>query len=144
MYWDDHEKSKHTFAGDWFAPATSSHATLTATSGTAGRADDLLKVGGIWVAPLEIENCLLAHAAVAECAVVGYEEDGLILPRAFVVLRGRGGRGARGRAAGVRTRRVSRRTSTRATCVSSTELPKTAAGKVDRKALRSAAERGIA
>ena len=52
-----------------------------------GRADDLLKVGGIWVAPLEVENCLLSHPAVAEVAVVGYEEGGLTLPAAFVVLR---------------------------------------------------------
>jgi acyl-coenzyme A synthetase/AMP-(fatty) acid ligase len=50
-----------------------------------GRADDLLKVGGVWVAPAEIENCLLAHPAVTECAVVGYQEDGLTKPRAFVV-----------------------------------------------------------
>jgi acyl-coenzyme A synthetase/AMP-(fatty) acid ligase len=50
-----------------------------------GRADDLLKVGGIWVAPLEIETCLLAHPRVRECAVVGHEEDGLVVARAFVV-----------------------------------------------------------
>jgi len=50
-----------------------------------GRADDLLKVGGVWVAPAEIENCLMAHPAVTECAVVGYQEDGLTKPRAFVV-----------------------------------------------------------
>jgi benzoate-CoA ligase family protein len=50
-----------------------------------GRVDDLLKVSGVWVAPTEIENCLLAHPSVTECAVVGYEVDGLTLPRAFVV-----------------------------------------------------------
>lgn len=52
-----------------------------------GRADDLLKVSGVWVAPAEIENCLLGHPAVVECAVVGYQEDGLTLTRAFVVTR---------------------------------------------------------
>lgn len=52
-----------------------------------GRVDDLLKVGGVWVAPSEIEHCLLAHPDVLECAVVGYTEDGLVRPRAFVVLR---------------------------------------------------------
>src|SRR5690606_78109 len=53
----------------------------------AGRADDLLKVGGQWVAPLEVEECLLGHSAVAACAVIGVEEDGLTKTKAFVVLR---------------------------------------------------------
>ena len=52
-----------------------------------GRADDLLKVGGIWVAPSEIEHCLIGHPDVVECAVVGYTADGLVRPRAYVVLR---------------------------------------------------------
>jgi benzoate-CoA ligase len=53
-----------------------------------GRTDDMLKVSGIFVAPAEIENCLLQHEAVRECAVVGYDGgDGLIKPKAFVVLR---------------------------------------------------------
>jgi benzoate-CoA ligase len=48
----------------------------------------MLKVGGIFVAPAEIENCLLQHEAVMECAVVGHEgDDGLIKPKAFIVAR---------------------------------------------------------
>jgi benzoate-CoA ligase len=48
----------------------------------------MLKVSGVFVAPAEIENCLLQHDAVAECAVVGHDSgDGLIKPKAFVVLR---------------------------------------------------------
>ena len=47
----------------------------------------MLKVSGIYVAPSEIENCLLQHDAVLECAVVGHEVDGLTKPKAFVVLR---------------------------------------------------------
>ena len=99
-----------------------------------GRADDLLKVGGIWVAPQEIEQCLAAHADVAECAVVGYEEDGLQKPRAFVVLRDgatlrrRGAAGARegdAVAAQVPARRALRRRAAR-----------TGSGKIDRRALR--------
>lgn len=87
MYWDDHEKSKRTFSGDLIRTGD-----LFARDGDGyfwyrGRADDLLKVGGIWVAPLEIENCLLGHDAVAECAVVGYEEGGLMRSRAYVVPR---------------------------------------------------------
>jgi acyl-coenzyme A synthetase/AMP-(fatty) acid ligase len=50
-----------------------------------GRADDLLKVGGIWVAPLEVENCIAEHPGVAAVAVIGAEQDGLTKPKAFVV-----------------------------------------------------------
>lgn len=53
----------------------------------AGRADDMLKVGGIWVSPVEVENCILEHPAVREAAVVGKaDEKNLIKPKAFVVL----------------------------------------------------------
>ena len=54
-----------------------------------GRTDDLLKVGEIWVAPLEIEHCLLEHPDVLECAVVSFEKEGLTIPCAWVVLNGR-------------------------------------------------------
>jgi acyl-coenzyme A synthetase/AMP-(fatty) acid ligase len=53
-----------------------------------GRADELLKVGGVWVSPNEIENCLLEHPSVAEAAVVGCADaDDLVKPKAFVVPR---------------------------------------------------------
>jgi benzoate-CoA ligase len=53
-----------------------------------GRTDDMLKVSGVFVAPAEIENCLLQHEAVMECAVIGHDDgDGLVKPKAFVVLR---------------------------------------------------------
>jgi len=53
-----------------------------------GRTDDMLKVSGVFVAPAEIENCLLQHDAVLECAVIGHDGgDGLIKPKAFIVLR---------------------------------------------------------
>src|SRR6185369_15596524 len=49
---------------------------------------DMLKVGGLWVSPVEVENALIAHPAVLECGVVGHEDhDGLVKPMAFVVLR---------------------------------------------------------
>jgi len=55
-----------------------------------GRADDLLKVSGKWLAPQEVENCLLQHPAVHEVAVVGIVgEHGLVKPHAFVVARER-------------------------------------------------------
>jgi benzoate-CoA ligase family protein len=87
MYWQAYAKSIETYAG-----ATVMSGDLFARDPDGyfhyrGRADDLLKVGGIWVAPQEIEHCLAAHPAVLECAVVPYREDGLEKPRAFVVLR---------------------------------------------------------
>ena len=54
----------------------------------AGRADDMLKVGGLWVSPIEVENALIEHPAVQECGVVGREDrDALVKPAAYVVLR---------------------------------------------------------
>ena len=55
----------------------------------AGRADDMLKVGGIFVSPMEVESCLLRHPHVLETAVIGYEDDdGLVKPLAYVVAKG--------------------------------------------------------
>src|SRR5262249_18820798 len=52
-----------------------------------GRGDEMLKVGGKWVSPLEVENALLTHPAVREAAVIGFQDaDGLEKPLAFVVL----------------------------------------------------------
>jgi benzoate-CoA ligase family protein len=84
-YEGDEERSARTFADGWVRTGDLFERDADAYLWYRGRADDLLKVGGIWVAPLEIEGCLLAHPDVAECAVVGYEEDGLVLPRAYVV-----------------------------------------------------------
>ena len=52
-----------------------------------GRSDDMLKVGGIWVSPTEVESCILELQEIAQVAVVGAEDDeGLVKPKAFVVL----------------------------------------------------------
>jgi len=90
-YWNAHENSKHTFAGDWCTTGDQFHRDDEGYFWYHGRTDDMLKVSGIFVAPAEIENCLLQHPAVAECAVVGHDGgDGLIKPKAFVVLREKG------------------------------------------------------
>jgi len=87
-YWNAHEKSKETFAGDWCTTGDQFHVDADGYYWYHGRTDDMLKVSGIFVAPAEIENCLLQHEAVLECAVIGAEAgDGLIKPKAFVVLR---------------------------------------------------------
>ena len=86
-YWNDREKSRATMHGDWIVTADQFRRDEDGYFHYCGRADDMLKVGGIWVSPLEIEECLLGHDAVKECAVIGVEEDGLMLPKAFVVPR---------------------------------------------------------
>lgn len=87
-YWNAHEKSKETFAGDWCTSGDQFHVDEEGYYWYHGRTDEMLKVSGVFVAPAEIENCLLQHEAILECAVVGHESDeGLIKPKAFVVLR---------------------------------------------------------
>jgi len=87
-YWQAHEKSKETFAGDWCTTGDQFHVDAAGYYWYHGRTDEMLKVSGIYVAPAEIENCLLQHEAVQECAVIGHDEgDYLVKPKAFVVLR---------------------------------------------------------
>jgi len=86
-YWADKEKSRETFQGEWCTSADIFHRDADGYYFYEGRADDLLKVSGIWVSPLEIENTLLSHPGVAEVAVLGHEdEEDLVKPFAFVVL----------------------------------------------------------
>ena len=87
-YWNAHEKSKETFAGDWCTTGDQFHLDEDGYYWYHGRTDDMLKVSGVFVAPSEIENCLLQHEAVLECAVVGHDGgDGLVKPKAFIVAR---------------------------------------------------------
>ncbi|MBK7863092.1 MAG: benzoate-CoA ligase family protein [Archangiaceae bacterium] len=86
-YWQQHEKSKQTFRGDWCVSADKFQQDDDGYFYFCGRGDDMLKVGGKWLSPVEVENALLQHAAVREVAVVGFKDkDGLDKPRAFVAL----------------------------------------------------------
>jgi benzoate-CoA ligase family protein len=86
-YWLDRDKSWSTFHGHWCRTGDLFRIDEAGYLYFAGRADDLLKVGGQWVAPLEVEECLLGHGSVAAAAVIGVEEDGLTKTKAFIVLR---------------------------------------------------------
>jgi benzoate-CoA ligase family protein len=87
-YWNQHEKTKDTIQGRWLRTGDKYTQDADGYYWYAGRADDMLKVGGLWVSPVEVENALVGHAAVLECGVVGREDhDGLVKPMAFVVLR---------------------------------------------------------
>jgi len=138
MYFGAHEKSKETFAGDWCFTSDLFHVDEEGYYWYEGRVDDLLKVGGIFVSPLEVENCLLKHPAVLEAAVAGFTDDqGLTKPRAFVVLRD--GRPSDAGLAGeiqefVKERLAAYKYPRRVDFVDS--LPKTDRGKIDRKRLK--------
>jgi acyl-coenzyme A synthetase/AMP-(fatty) acid ligase len=87
-YFGAHEKSKEVLRGDWVVSGDKFSRDEEGYFRYAGRADDLLKVGGIFVAPVEVENVLLQHPAVLECCVVGYEdEDRLVKAKAVVVVK---------------------------------------------------------
>jgi benzoate-CoA ligase family protein len=86
-YWQQHEQSKRTFRGDWCVSADKFRQDEDGYFWFCGRGDDMLKVSGKWLSPLEVENALLSHPAIKEAAVVGFQdEDGLEKPKAFVVL----------------------------------------------------------
>ena len=136
-YWLDRDKSWKTFHGHWCRTGDLFHVDEEGYLYFAGRADDLLKVGGQWVAPLQVEECLLGHPAVAACAVIGIEDEGLTKTKAFVVVRA-------GHAAGdalstalqehVRTTLAKYKYPRIVEFVA--DLPKNDRGKVDKKALR--------
>jgi benzoate-CoA ligase family protein len=88
-YLHQYEKSRRTFRGEWFASGDRFRVDDDGYYWYVGRSDEMLKVGGIWVAPVEIENALTSHPAVRESAVIGHpDRSGLIKPKAFVVLNG--------------------------------------------------------
>jgi benzoate-CoA ligase family protein len=86
-YFKDREKSFRTFLGPWCRTGDLFHLDREGYLVFDGRADDLLKVSGIFVSPLEVESCLLEHPDVALAAVVGADDQGLIKPKALVVVR---------------------------------------------------------
>jgi benzoate-CoA ligase len=88
FYWNNREKSRNTFLGSWTRSGDKYTESDDGYFTYCGRADDMLKVSGIWVSPFEVEAALASHPRVLEAAVVGYaDESGLIKPKAFVVLR---------------------------------------------------------
>jgi len=136
-YWNKHEKTKAAFVGEWYRTGDKYLVDADGYYFYQGRADDLLRVGGNWVSPLEVESCLLEHPAVAECAVVGAPDaDGLEKPRAYVVARPGVAVGGLEDAlrAHVRSRLAPFKAPRWVTLVE--DLPKTATGKVQRYRLR--------
>jgi benzoate-CoA ligase len=87
-YYRQHDKSKASMLGEWFNTGDKYYRDAEGYYYYCGRGDDMLKVGGIWVSPIEIEDTLMSHPAVFECAVVGRDdENGLTKPKAYIVLK---------------------------------------------------------
>jgi benzoate-CoA ligase len=137
-YWNQHEKSKATFRGEWTVTGDKYHVDADGFFTYEGRSDDMLKVSGQWVSPAEVEAALMGHAAVLEAAVVGAKDkDDLVKPKAYVTLKdGKPGDDAladelkafvKGRITPYKYPRW---------IVFTKELPKNAAGKIQRFKLR--------
>jgi benzoate-CoA ligase family protein len=87
-YWQHAGKSAQAFRGEWYVSGDLISMDANGVVTYCGRGDELLKVGGKWLAPQEVEGCLLQHEAVAEAAVVGVADaNGLVKPHAYVVAR---------------------------------------------------------
>jgi benzoate-CoA ligase family protein len=88
FYLHQSEKSRKTFLGEWLFTGDKYMVDEDGYYWHAGRSDDMLKVGGIWVSPVELESTLVSHPAVLEAAVVGQKDAAnLIKPKAYVVLK---------------------------------------------------------
>jgi benzoate-CoA ligase len=87
-YWNKHGQTKKMMQGEWLKTGDTYYRDTEGYYWYCGRSDDMLKVGGLWVSPIEIENTLIEHAAVLEAAVIGDQDhDGLIKPKAYVLLK---------------------------------------------------------
>jgi len=137
-YWNRHERTRATMQGEWLRTGDMFYQDADGYFYFSGRQDDMLKVGGMWVSPVEIEACLGEHSAVREAAVIGRgDADGLTKAHAFCVLQdGQVGSDAltaelqalvRKRLAGYKSPRW---------IDFVRELPKTSTGKIQRFALR--------
>jgi benzoate-CoA ligase family protein len=133
-YWGAPEKTAATFDGDTLRTGDLFVRDADGYFAYRGRVDDLLKVGGIWVAPSEVEDCLIGHPDVVECAVVGHTHDGLVRPRAYVVVRSGAAVAAEDLIEHARSGLSPHKRPRDVRFVA--ELPRTANGKLDRQALR--------
>jgi acyl-coenzyme A synthetase/AMP-(fatty) acid ligase len=149
-YFQDRDKSWATFSGHWCRTGDLFRLDEDGYLWFSGRADDLLKVGGIWCAPVEVEDCLAHHPAVSLAAVIGADEEGLVKPKAFVVLREEGwaratsdeGRAALAEELKAHVRdRLSKHKYPR-WVVFVDDVPKNDRGKVDKKTLKEREARG--
>jgi benzoate-CoA ligase len=135
MYWNNRAKTKATFAGDWTRSGDKYTVDADGYYTYSGRTDDMLKVGGIYVSPFEVEASLMTHPAVLEVAVIGLADaDELVKPKAFVVLKAGQAASADDLKAHVKQQLAPYKYPRWIEFVP--ELPKTATGKIQRFKLR--------
>ena len=88
FYWNKHEQTKRMMQGEWLKTGDTYYCDADGYYWYCGRSDDMMKVGGLWVSPIEIENTLMEHPAVLESGVIGDNDaDGLLKPKAFILLK---------------------------------------------------------
>ena len=139
FYWNNRAKTKSTFAGEWTKSGDKYTRDADGYYTYGGRSDDMLKVGGIYVSPFEVEASLMTHPAVLEAAVIGVaDEEGLLKPKAFVVLKAGQQASAPELQAHVKSKLAPYKYPRWIDFVP--ELPKTATGKIQRFKLRAAAQ----
>lgn len=132
-YWREPERTAETFSPNTVLTGDLAERDHDGYFWYRGRADDLLKISGIWVAPTEVEACLADHPAVREAAVVGMEHEGLTRIRAYVVPRTDAALSADDLRAHVRSTLSGHKVPHEIVVID--ELPRTGSGKVDRRAL---------
>jgi benzoate-CoA ligase len=141
-YWNKPEETKNTFLGEWVKTGDRFRQDTNGDYVYCGRSDEMLKVSGLWVSPMEVESALISHEAVLEAAVVGaLDENELVKPKAFVVVKPGVAQGSdlagelkdfvKNRLAPYKYPRW---------IEFAEELPKTATGKIRRNVLRASAE----
>jgi benzoate-CoA ligase len=137
LYWNKHEATKAALQDEWIRTGDKYTRDAEDCYVHGGRSDDMIKAGGIWVSPVEVEAALTRHPAVVECAVIAIEDDdGLQKPHAYVVLRP----GAPAETISAELRDLVKGQLAPYKCPKSVrvvdELPKTATGKLKRFELR--------
>ncbi len=145
-YWRKLDKTKETFVGEWARTGDTLQFDSDGYFWFSGRSDDVFKVKGLWVSPLEVEAAITEHDAVLEAAVVSFEDsDGLTKPKAFVVLKpGNEGNAEMAAALKANVRRIGGyKVPDEIAFVAA--LPRTTLMKIDRRALREMerAQRGV-
>jgi len=140
-YWNQHEKTKETIQGHWLRTGDKYFRDQDGYYWYVGRSDDMIKVKGMWVSPVEVESVLMEHSSVQEAAVIGLPDGNqLIKPAAYVVLKA--GRSGDNQLRDQLKQHIASRLAPHK-CPQLMEfvheLPKTATGKIQRYKLREAA-----
>jgi benzoate-CoA ligase len=146
FYWHQHEKTKRSLQGDWYFTGDRYRETDDGVFVYEGRADDMIKIGGLWASPISIENALIEHPGVLEVAAIGIESDYTTRVKAFVVPCDRQGSAEFARELQAWCKERLRRYEYPQFIEFLEELPKTPTGKIQRYKLRSLANvtRGFA